>query len=95
MLAGATVRLKSALIEFTKDSIEKEQVESRSGMVGAEQRFYIRRRQTRRVNQADTSQKQLKETRQTSINSPVDSLVFWRGKSPLQTEAIPTSPDRV
>ena len=64
-------------------------------MVGAEQRLYTRRRQTRRVDQAGKSQKRPKETIKTPIKSLAESSVCWRGKSPPWTEAIPTSPDRV
>ena len=54
----------------------------------------------KKANQKRWSSRQRKKstekTRQTPINvSPVESPVCWRGKSPLRTEAIPTSPDRV
>ena len=52
----------------------------------------------------DRPEEQIKQTeaksnrkRQDKIqsSSPAESPVFWKGKSPLWTEAIPTSPDRV
>ena len=63
----------------------------------AKQRFNTRKRQTRRADKVDKDQNQPKDKKNSNqcLPSHVELPFCWRGKSPLRTEAIPTSPDRV